>query len=94
MPCVCRWAGVKIVLYSREIGRHNAPHFHVICAEHSASVKIGTEEVFEGDLPPRQLREVLAWAAAHREELTAAWGRAAGPPSAWSDRCMSVISGA
>jgi hypothetical protein len=73
MPVICRWGGVKIVLYFREIGRHKSPHFHVLCAEHSASIEIGTEQLFEGDLPPRQMNEVLAWAKLHRHELMAAW---------------------
>jgi hypothetical protein len=56
MPCIYRWPGVRIAVYSRKIRRYRAPHFHVTCAEYTASIAIGTEQVFEGDLPPRQMR--------------------------------------
>lgn len=72
MPVVCRWGGISIVIRSREDDRHE-PHFHVKCAERSASIAIGTESVHASTLTRQELRDVMAWASKRRAQLQHAW---------------------
>jgi hypothetical protein len=81
MPVLCRWGSISITIRSREDDRHE-PHFHVKCAERSASIGIGGE-IYASTLTGRELREVTEWAVKRRGELKVAWdeiqdGRAPG----------------
>jgi Domain of unknown function (DUF4160) len=69
---VCRWCGIKIIIRFREDDRHE-PHFHVKCAETAASISIADGKVYASTLSPRDLKDVLGWAADHRNELMDAW---------------------
>ena len=52
-------------------GEHPPPHFHAYYAEHKATVDIRSCEIIESDLPGKQTKLVLAWAALHQDELIA-----------------------
>ena len=56
---------------------HPPPHFHVLGRDGSAQVEIETVEVIatSGRI---DLREALAWAGTHREELREHWARLSG----------------
>lgn len=56
---------------------HPPPHFHVLGRDGAAQVEIETLEVIatSGRI---DLREALAWAAEHRDELRAHWTRLSG----------------
>ncbi len=68
-----RFFGILIKMFFSD---HAPAHFHAEYAEHEALVAIETLEVIRGELPRRALALVLEWAAVHRDELRAAWGRA------------------
>lgn len=83
VPVIYRLGGINILLRSREDDRHE-PHFHVKCAERSASIGISTGFVYASTLTGQELRDVLAWANTHVAGLRAAWdeiqaGRSPGP---------------
>ncbi len=73
MPRISAFYGIVIAMYYREHGR---PHFHAIYSGSEATIAIDTLEVLAGELPPRALRLVSEWAAAHRDGLDANWQRA------------------
>lgn len=73
MPRISAFYGIVIAMYYREHGR---PHFHAIYSGSEAAIAIDTLEVLAGALPPRALRLVSEWAAAHRDDLGANWQRA------------------
>ena len=78
MPRLSAFYGIVIGMYHRE---HGIPHFHVVYAEHRASVAIDTLEILGGSLPDRAHRLVREWAQLHRDELVESWERArAGRP--------------
>jgi len=72
MPEVSRFYGISIYLYPRE---HPPAHFHAIYGEDEAVFDIATLRILEGSLSSRSRGLVLEWAAMHRDELFAAWGR-------------------
>lgn len=55
---------------------HGYPHFHAYHADGAAKIRIDSVEVINGNLKPRQLRLVLAWAELHQSELEENWRRA------------------
>lgn len=70
MPKIAEVDGVTIMMYYRE---HPPPHFHARLAEREDRVQIDPVNVINGDLPRRQRRLVLEWAARHRAALSEAW---------------------
>ncbi len=60
MPTVHKIGRIKIDVYSND---HLPPHFHALYQSHMILVEIRTLETFAGSLPPRQYREVIAWAS-------------------------------
>lgn len=70
MPTIARFGKVLVQVYC---GEHGVPHFHVVSPEGRASVAIATMHVFAGDLRAQEMRAALAWAAANRDLLMAAW---------------------
>jgi hypothetical protein len=60
MPTVDLIDGVKINIYN---GDHRPPHVHVIYNEYEVLLVIQSQEVYSGDLPPKQLKKVLNWLA-------------------------------
>jgi hypothetical protein len=74
MPRIARFASTEIAMYFAD---HPPPHFHVLGRDGAAQVEIETLEVIatSGRI---DLREALAWAAEHREELREHWARVSG----------------
>lgn len=74
MPEISRFYGIVIKMY---FGDHYPPHLHAEYGEDEAIVAIETLAVIAGKLPPRAMGLVSEWASSHREELSAAWHKAA-----------------
>jgi hypothetical protein len=70
MPTISTFYGVVIQMFWRD---HAPPHFHVLYAEHQASIDIRDLRVIGGALPRRALTLVMEWAAIHQEELIEDW---------------------
>lgn len=52
---------------------HNPPYVHAYYQEFKTVVRILDCEIIDGEIPPRQLRLILAWIEIHRDELLADW---------------------
>ncbi|OGV71781.1 MAG: hypothetical protein A3K19_06750 [Lentisphaerae bacterium RIFOXYB12_FULL_65_16] len=76
MPTISMFYGIIVRMYCGK-AEHNPPHVHVYYQDFRAVVDIGTGDVRDGKLPPRQQRLVAAWVELHREELQADWELAA-----------------
>jgi UDP-N-acetyl-D-mannosaminuronate dehydrogenase len=72
VPRVATVNGTAIFVYFRD---HSPPHFHATTGGSEALIVIGALVVLESTLAPSTLAIVLAWAADHRADLTAAWNR-------------------
>jgi hypothetical protein len=74
MPRIARFSSTEIAMYFAD---HPPPHFHVLGRDGAAQVDIETLEVIatSGRV---DLREALAWAAEHRDELREHWARLSG----------------
>ena len=72
MPTISMFYGIIIRMYCDK-AEHNPPHFHAYYQEYRATVNIKTCEILTGDLPGRQAKMVVAWAAIHQDELLADW---------------------
>jgi len=72
MPTISMFYGIIIRMYTGK-GEHNPPHFHAYYQEFSALIDIVRCEFFEGRLPQKQARLVLAWTELHKDELLADW---------------------
>lgn len=72
MPTVSAFRGVKVQLFWDE---HPPPHFHVLHGGDDCSLVIDTLDIMEGELPPRILAMVRAWAREHRAELIEGWNQ-------------------
>ena len=49
------------------------PHFHAQYGGDEVTVDIRTIEVLDGEMPNKQLKMLLGWAAFHQEELMENW---------------------
>jgi hypothetical protein len=58
MPNIDRFNGIKINVYNNE---HLPPHLHVYYNEFEALFDIVSLKIIAGDLPPKQMRQVLVW---------------------------------
>lgn len=71
MPTLVRLAHCNVTMYAAD---HQPPHFHVRARDgREALVVISTLAVLSGRLGPRELSEVLKWAAEHRSLLLMRW---------------------
>ncbi len=73
MPTISMFRGIKIYINWRE---HRPPHFRATYGGEEVIVSINELEVLEGDLPNKQLKMLLGWAAFHQEELLENWALA------------------
>ncbi len=73
LPRISVFYGIVVTMYFYD---HEPPHFHAQYAEHDAVIAIATGAVLVGELPSRALKLVNEWAALHRADLEANWGRA------------------
>lgn len=71
MPEITRFNGIVIKMFVR--GEHNPPHFHAIYNEHNSIISIEHMIALEGDLPSKQLKEVIIWANSYKDELMKMW---------------------
>ena len=62
--------GIKIFINWRE---HQPPHFHATYGGEEVIVSIKELELIEGNMPGKQLKMLLGWAAFHQEELMENW---------------------
>ena len=74
MPRISAFHGLAIYMYWNE-SDHPVAHFHASKGTLRASVALDGS-VLASRLDPRALGLVLEWAALHRDELQANWGRA------------------
>lgn len=70
MPTICAFRGIKIYINWRE---HQPPHFHATYAGQEVLVSIQELEAIEGELPNKQQKMLLGWAALHQDELLENW---------------------
>lgn len=61
-------------LYKLE--RPYAPHFHATYGGKEIIVSINDLEVIDGEMPNKQLKMLLGWAAFHQDELIENWNLA------------------
>ena len=73
MPTICMFRGIKIYINWRE---HQPPHFHATYAGQEVLVSIQDLEAIEGELPNKQQKMLLGWAALHQDELLENWNLA------------------
>ena len=62
--------GIKIFMNWRE---HQPPHFHATYGGDEVLISIKELEVLDGNIPSKQLKMLLGWAAFHQEELMENW---------------------
>ena len=72
MPEICRFFGIIIRMFHED---HAQPHFHAEYGDEDVVIGIRTSSVVAGEIHPRALRMVLAWAHLHRAELLDNWNR-------------------
>jgi hypothetical protein len=72
MPTISMFYGIIIRMYCSP-GEHNSPHVHAFYQDYMSIIDIVNCDVTMGNLPPRQIKLVLAWIEIHKEELLADW---------------------
>jgi len=72
MPTLSMFYGIIIRMYYAP-KEHNPPHIHAYFQDFKALINIASNEVIEGEIPPKQLKLVNAWIEIHSEELMANW---------------------
>lgn len=70
MPTICMFRGIKIYINWRD---HMPPYFHATYGGKEIIVSINELEVIDGEIPNKQLKMLLGWAAFHQEELIENW---------------------
>lgn len=76
MPTISMFYGILVLMYFRDNRRHHLPHIHVRYQGDEAAVSIDDGSVFDGTLPPKQLKMVQACIEIHKEELHVDWALA------------------
>ncbi len=70
MPTISMFRGIKIYMNYND---HMPPHFHASYGGKQAIISIKDLEVIDGDIPGKQIKMILGWAAFHQEELMENW---------------------
>lgn len=70
MPTISMFRGIKIYMNWND---HMPPHFHATYGGCEALISIHELEILEGDIPNKQSKMILGWAALHQEELLENW---------------------
>ena len=73
MPTISMFRGIKVFMNWRD---HQPPHFHAVYGGDEVIVSIRDLEVMEGDMPGKQLKMLLGWAAIRQDELLENWALA------------------
>lgn len=58
MPTIDLINGIKINIYN---GDHRPPHIHAVYNEFEITITIENGEIYAGDLPNKQLKQVFDW---------------------------------
>lgn len=67
MPLIKRFAHCQVRINLKD---HAPPHFHVLMRDgKEALIEISGLEILQGNVPRRELSEVLQWAASNRNML-------------------------
>lgn len=67
MPLIKRFAHCQVRINLKD---HAPPHFHVLLRDgKEALIEISSLEILQGNVPRRELSEVLQWAASNRNML-------------------------
>ncbi|MCI6664627.1 MAG: DUF4160 domain-containing protein [Spirochaetia bacterium] len=74
MPTISYFRGIKIYINWND---HMPPHFHASYTGEEIIVSINDIEILEGQIPSKQQKMVLGWAAFHQSELLENWELAA-----------------
>jgi hypothetical protein len=64
MPNIDNVNGIKINIYN---GEHRPAHIHAVYNEFEVLVVIATGEIYAGNLPARQLKQVYDWLSGNSE---------------------------
>lgn len=72
MPVISRFHGITIKMYLRQ-KEHNPPHVHAIYGNDVGLFNIQTGEMFEGDLPPKQLQMITTFIHENSAKLLEMW---------------------
>lgn len=75
MPTLSSFRGIKVYMNWND---HLPPHFHASYGGKEVIVSISDLDVIEGEMPGKQLKMLLGWAAFHQEELLENWTLATG----------------
>ena len=70
MPTISMFRGIKITMYYSD---HMPPQVHATYGGDEAYISIKDLEVIEGNLPSKQLKMVLGWAAIRQDQLMENW---------------------
>lgn len=70
MPTISMFRGIKVYINWRD---HMPPHFHAKYGSDEVIISINDIEVLDGEMPNKQLKMLLGWAAFHQEELLENW---------------------
>lgn len=62
--------GIRITMYWAD---HMPPHFHAAYGGDEVIVSIKDLEVLEGNIPSKQLKMLLGWAAIRQDQLMDNW---------------------
>ena len=73
MPTISMFYGILVLMYFRDNRRHHFPHIHVRYQGEEAVMSIEDGSLFDGNLPPKQIKMVQAWIEIHKEELLVDW---------------------
>jgi len=58
MPTIDSFNGIKINVYN---GDHRPPHIHASYNEFEVLIAIETKDIYAGELPNKQLKDVFDW---------------------------------
>jgi len=75
MPELSRFKGMVVQMYFNDMAKHYKPHIHVVYNK-SKAVIAPDGKLLAGKLPPKQMRNVLAWIILREEELRDEWKKA------------------
>lgn len=64
MPKVDTFNGIKIYLYN---GDHRPPHIHAIYNEFEILIVIETGNIYAGNMPNKQLKQIFDWLAGNTD---------------------------
>lgn len=66
MPTISMFYGILVLMFYRDNRRHHLPHIHVRYQGDEAAIPVEDGGIFEGMLPPKQLKMVQAWIEIHK----------------------------